>query len=233
MSQVRCRVGVLWRGHRSPVPAKASSAMIAGDMVISAERVSKSFGRKAVLRNISLTLHKGEVLCIVGENGSGKTTLLAILASLQSPDHGEVRTNATIGYCPQQVKIFDQLTADEHLILFGTGCGLERFEALERGRQILAALGFPTAERTTIAKELSGGTCQKLNLGLALLGEPSLLLLDEPYQGFDRGSYLDFWEHVKTWRREGRGVIIVTHALAELDRADSILELTVASSSRR
>lgn len=97
MSQVRRRVGVLWRGHSSPVPAKALLAMIASDVVISAERVSKNFGRKVVLRNISLTLHKGEVLCIVGENGSGKTTLLAILASLTSPDQGEVKTNATIG----------------------------------------------------------------------------------------------------------------------------------------
>lgn len=125
------------------------------------------------------------------------------------------------------------MTADEHLLLFGIGCGLERFEALERGRQILNALGFRADERTTIAKELSGGTCQKLNLGLALLGEPTLLLLDEPYQGFDRGSYLDFWKHVETWRQDGRGVIIVTHALTELNRADSILELAVVGSPKK
>ncbi len=77
-----------------------------------------------------------------------------------------------------------------------------------------------------MAKDLSGGTRQKLNVALALLGDPPILLLDEPYQGFDRGSYVNFWDHVERWRQEGRAVLIVTHMLAELERVDRVVELT-------
>ena len=74
-------------------------------------------------------------------------------------------------------------------------------------------------------RDLSGGARQKLSLALALLGQPGLLLLDEPYQGFDQGSYLDFWHHADAWRRQGRAVVVVTHLLTELNRADQVLEL--------
>jgi len=74
-------------------------------------------------------------------------------------------------------------------------------------------------------RDLSGGARQKLSLALALLGQPGLLLLDEPYQGFDQGSYLDFWQHAGAWRRQGRAVVVVTHLLTELHRADQVLEL--------
>jgi ABC-2 type transport system ATP-binding protein len=76
-------------------------------------------------------------------------------------------------------------------------------------------------------RDLSGGTRQKLNLALALLGDPPVLLLDEPYQGFDRGSYMDFSEHADAWRHEGRAVVVVSHLLAELQRVDRVVDLTV------
>jgi pimeloyl-ACP methyl ester carboxylesterase len=77
-----------------------------------------------------------------------------------------------------------------------------------------------------------GGTKQKLNLALALLGDPKVLLLDEPYQGFDRGTYVNFWDHVHRWREEGKAVVIATHMLAELDRVDRVVELAVHPSQR-
>ncbi|MDX1621962.1 MAG: ATP-binding cassette domain-containing protein, partial [Nitriliruptorales bacterium] len=76
-----------------------------------------------------------------------------------------------------------------------------------------------------VARDLSGGTRQKLNLALGLLGDPELLLLDEPYQGFDLGSYVDFWTHVESWSAEGRGVVIVTHLLTEQHRVDRVVEV--------
>ena len=82
----------------------------------------------------------------------------------------------------------------------------------------------PAADRT-LARDLSGGARQKLSLALALLGQPSLLLLDEPYQGFDHGSYLDFWRHVEAWRAGGKAVVVVTHLLTEQHRADRVIEL--------
>lgn len=207
----------------SPVAMSVAS----GEVLVAASGIHKRFGRKVVLAGVDVVVHRGEVVCVVGENGSGKTTLLGILAGLLAADGGQVRVTGQIGYCPQQARLFDLLCADEHLVLFGRGAGLGRAEALDRGRAVLGALGFPADDRRTVARELSGGTRQKLNLALALLADPEVLLLDEPYQGFDRGSYVDFWQEVGRWLAAGRGVVVVTHLLAELSRADAIVELGV------
>jgi ABC-2 type transport system ATP-binding protein len=91
----------------------------------------------------------------------------------------------------------------------------------------LAELGL-SRDSDTPVRRLSGGSRQKLNLALALLGDPTVLLLDEPYQGFDHGTYVSFWEHVDGWRAEGRAVIVVTHLLAETVPIDRVVELKVA-----
>jgi ABC-type multidrug transport system ATPase subunit len=173
-----------------------------------------------VLREVSLQAHPGQVLVVTGENGSGKTTLLRICAGLETADAGTIHRHATAGYCPQEPALFDLLTPAEHLALFTAG----RDHAAAEGRELLASLGVPHQARQLV-RDLSGGARQKLSLALALLGQPGLLLLDEPYQGFDQGSYLDFWHHAGAWRRQGRAVVVVTHLLTELDRADQVVEL--------
>ncbi|MFD0787085.1 ATP-binding cassette domain-containing protein, partial [Micromonospora azadirachtae] len=95
------------------------------------------------------------------------------------------------------------------------------------GRAKAAALDW-TPPAGTQARHLSGGTRQKLNLVLAGLGEPDVLLLDEPYQGFDRGTYLDFWHEVWRWRDAGKAIVVVTHLLNQLDRVDIVLDLTAS-----
>ena len=182
--------------------------------------LGKSYRRRPVLREVSLQAHPGQVVAVTGENGSGKTTLLRICAGLETADTGTVRRCAAIGYCPQEPALFDLLTPAEHLALFASG----RAGAAAEGRQLLASLGVSLRARTLV-RDLSGGARQKLSLALALLGQPGLLLLDEPYQGFDHGSYLDFWHHADAWRRQGKAVVVVTHLLTELDRADQVLEL--------
>ena len=182
--------------------------------------LGKSYRRRPVLRDVSLQAHPGQVVAVTGENGSGKTTLLRICAGLETADTGTVRRCAAIGYCPQEPALFDLLTPAEHLALFASG----RVDAAAEGRQLLASLGVSLRARTLV-RDLSGGARQKLSLALALLGQPGLLLLDEPYQGFDHGSCLDFWDHADTWRRQGKAVVVVTHLLTELDRADQVLEL--------
>ncbi|MDP3893762.1 ATP-binding cassette domain-containing protein [Nocardioides sp.] len=193
--------------------------------LLTASDIVKSFGRRRVLVEAQLEAHAGEAVAIVGENGAGKTTLLRVCAGLLAPDGGTVRRPERVGYCPQQPGLVDLLTADEHLVLFGGALGLDRSVAQASGRTTLESLGFPVGE-TAVVRDLSGGTRQKLNLALALLGQPRLLLLDEPYQGFDRGSYVDFWQHVDDWRLEGRAVVVVTHLLAELNRVDRVVELS-------
>jgi len=173
---------------------------------------------------VDLVVRAGEVVALTGENGAGKSTLLRICAGLVRADAGEVQVRGRIGYCPQSPGLFELLTADDHLVMFGRGAGIGRAESLRLGHRILEEFGYPLHERV-VTHDLSGGTRQKLNLALALLADPSILLLDEPYQGFDRGTYVNFWDHCRTWRDEGKAVIVVTHMLAELERADRVVEL--------
>ena len=188
--------------------------------------IRKRYRRKLALDGVSLNVMAGETVALVGENGSGKTTLLQICAGILRPDEGTVETSGRIGYCPQRPALLDLLSADEHLVVFGGAHGLPRPAALAIGREVLVELRFPVGDATR-AGELSGGARQKLNLALALLGDPSLLLLDEPYQGFDHGSYDSFWEHVAAWRKQTKAVLIVTHVLPDATAVDRIVELTV------
>ena len=191
---------------------------------LAASGIAVRYGRRTVLEGAGLALHRGEVVAVVGENGCGKTTLLRVCAGLLAPDAGTVERAARVGYCPQDPALVDLLTPEEHLVLFGCAAGLNRERALREGGRLLDGLGLRAPRRATV-KELSGGSRQKVNLALALLGDPEVLLLDEPYQGFDHGTYVDFWERVAEWRSEGRAVAVVTHLLAELWRADRVVEL--------
>jgi len=186
--------------------------------------VSKCFGPTTILDRVDLSVGAGEVMALTGENGAGKSTLLRICAGVLACDAGVVRADTPIGYCPQEAGLFELLTAEEHLVMFGCGAGLSRRDALSRGYGILAEFGYPLHERVVV-RDLSGGTRQKLNLALALLPNPAVLLLDEPYQGFDHGTYVNFWDHCQTWRQQGIAVVVVTHMLAELDRVDRVVEL--------
>ena len=188
------------------------------------EGITKRYGRRTVLDGVDLTVHRGEVVAVTGENGAGKTTLLRLCAGLLAPDAGAVRHDGTVGYCPQEPGVVELLNADEHLLLFGAAAGLTRTQARATGRRLLSSFGFPKGE-VAVARYLSGGTRQKLNLALALLGDPDLLLLDEPYQGFDMGAYVDFWTHVDRWRGEGRAVVVVTHLLTQPTRVDRVVEV--------
>jgi ABC-2 type transport system ATP-binding protein len=187
--------------------------------------VSKRFGRRTVLEGACLEARAGQAVAIVGENGAGKTTLLRICAGLLVPDAGTVEVWGRIGYCPQDPRVLDLLTVDEHLELFGRAMDLAPEEALQAGHRILTELRFPVGDET-VASRLSGGNRQKLNLTLALLGEADVLLLDEPYQGFDYGTYVNFWDLVDAWREAGRVVVVVTHMLSELTRVDHVVEVS-------
>ena len=192
--------------------------------LLQATGIAKRYGRKVVLRDQTLRVGTGEAVALVGENGAGKTTLLRICAGLLAADSGRVEVAGRIGYCPQEPGLLELLTADEHLVYFGRGLDLSRARALDDGRRLLAEFGFDARDETVV-RQLSGGTQQKLNLVLALLGDPAVLLLDEPYQGFDRGTYVNFWDHVDAWRERGKAVVVVTHMLAELTRVDRVVEL--------
>jgi ABC-type multidrug transport system ATPase subunit len=189
-----------------------------------ASHVCKRFGKTLVLDGVGLEVAAGEVVGLTGENGAGKTTLMKICAGLERADAGRVQVAGRIGYCPQVPGLFDLLTTNDHLVMFGRGAGIGRADSIARGHAILSEFGYPIDDKA-VTEDLSGGTRQKLNLAIALLADPQVLLLDEPYQGFDRGTYVNFWDHCDAWRRRGKAVVIVTHMLAELSRVDRVVEL--------
>ena len=193
-------------------------------MQLDVAQVGKRYGRVTILEDVDLSVHTGEVVALTGENGAGKSTLMRICAGLLAADSGTVRVGGRIGYCPQAPSLFELLTADDHLVMFGRGSGLGRVDSLRRGHAVLEEFGYPLHERA-VTRDLSGGTRQKLNLALALLTDPTVLLLDEPYQGFDRGTYVNFWDHCERWRDQGKAIVVVTHMLAELERVGRVVEL--------
>jgi ABC-2 type transport system ATP-binding protein len=212
----------------SPVRDRSDAAGSPVASVLTATGICHSYGERRVLQDVSLTVRAGERLAIVGENGAGKTTLMRICARLLAPQAGTLQIDGRVGYCPQIPGLHDLLTPDEHLALFSPAMGLTRAEGIARGRELLAEFGFPVGDHGAQIRHLSGGCQQKLNLTLALLGGARLLLLDEPYQGFDHGSYMNFWDHVSRWSRQGIAVIVVTHMLADLDLVDRVVSLTAA-----
>ena len=186
--------------------------------------VSKHYGRRHVLRNVSLEVGEGELVSVVGANGCGKSTLLQICAGTIRPSSGTVERVAHVGYVPQRGGTADFLTPGEHFQLFAAARRDSRDRGAATGTRLAASLGWrPRAGQP--AGQLSGGTRQKLNVVLGELSRPDLLLLDEPYQGFDHGAYVDLWTQIDRWRDTGTAVLIVTHMLTELNRVDRIVEL--------
>ena len=178
-----------------------------------------------VLKGADLEISAGELVGLVGENGSGKSTLMQIVVGLLSSDGGEIERPGKLGYCPQNPMVWDKLTVAEHFQLFARAYGLDDEAASSAEESLLKELQFEHY-RDYRVQELSGGTRQKLNLALALMHEPELLLLDEPYAGFDWETYLHFWEMSERRRDAGMGILIVSHLLAERGRLDRIYSLT-------
>lgn len=204
-----------------------------GHCVLRAEDVEKSFHRGVpprrrtveVLTGASVMVCRGELVGLVGENGSGKSTLMQIMVGLLGRDAGTVwQEPGRLGYCPQQPMLWDKLTVDEHFELFARAYGLDEASKDSSVGRLVQELQFERYRRYRV-EELSGGTRQKLNLALALMHEPAVLLLDEPYSGFDWETYVRFWEMTERRRDQGMGILIVSHLLAERERLDRVYEL--------
>jgi ABC-2 type transport system ATP-binding protein len=178
----------------------------------------------AVLRGADLELARREVVGLVGENGSGKSTLMKILVGALARDGGTIELAGRIGYCPQEPILYTRLTCDEHFELFGTGYGMTTTAIAQTRSELYDSLGFGRWADARV-EALSGGTRAKLNLALALLPDPDLLLLDEPYAGFDWDTYQRFWELAAHRRDQGRSVLIISHMITDEARFDRIYDL--------
>ena len=193
-------------------------------MILKAENIVKSFGKKKVLKGLSFGMQAGTLNGIVGENGAGKSTLLKIIVGQLQAEKGKVIIEGRIGYCPQEPLIFSQLTVEEHFQYFSAAYGLKKNSWQPQCERLLEHFNFNQYHKDKVAK-LSGGTQQKLNLSLALLHQPELLILDEPYNGFDWDTYLCFWEFTDQMQEQGCSILMVTHLLTETIRFDRIYDL--------
>lgn len=192
----------------------------AGPLLV-ARDLDRSFGRHHVLKGVSFAVEPGTLVGIVGENGAGKSTLLRILAGELRPNRGTVERFGRIGYCPQLPVLNEALTVHQHLAYFAAAYQLDD---LSYADQLIQRLGYQRYHDAR-AQTLSGGTQQKLNLTLALMHHPAVLLLDEPYQGFDWETYLRFWDLVSELRREGRAVLVISHLIFEQAKFDHLFRL--------
>lgn len=192
--------------------------------LLTANGLAKSYGRlrrRRVLRDVTFSVAPGALVGIVGENGAGKSTLLKILAGALRPDTGSVELDGALGYCPQESVLNDSLTVAQHLDYFAA---TYRLHDLRRADSLVERLAFQQYREAPV-ETLSGGTKQKLNLTLALMQDPRVLLLDEPYQGFDWETYLRFWDLAVDLRNRGCAVLIISHLLFDRQRFDAVYQL--------
>lgn len=183
--------------------------------VLELRHIYKTYGGEEVLHDISLTLPEGEAIGIAGPNGCGKTTLLKIAARIEQPDSGEVILNGKAAMVPQDNLLLPWKTLRENILLALKPYSLSTAEAERRLHMIAHQLDI-TEHLKKYPREVSGGTARKAALARALIVEPDILLLDEPYTGLDVASVNALKEALRTLSKEKVSMIIVSHQLAEL-----------------
>jgi ABC-2 type transport system ATP-binding protein len=189
--------------------------------------VHKRYGSTVALDGVRFQVAEGEIFGLLGPNGAGKTTLLSILSCLLDPSAGEVRLQGQrldpnnrsvrhfIGIVPQELAIYDELTARENLVFFGELYGLSGGGLGNRVEQILSAIGL-TDRANDRVHAYSGGMKRRLNLGVTLVHQPKLLLLDEPTVGIDPQSRNHIFEEVRRLNASGVTIIYTSHYMEEV-----------------
>jgi ABC-2 type transport system ATP-binding protein len=198
------------------------------DVILKVDGLRKTYGDLEAVHDLSMDVFRGEVFGFLGPNGAGKTTTIRMICGLLRSDAGDIRINGSslradprtcrrrIGLCPQELVIWETLTCLEQLVFVGTQYDLAWKEAKRRARQLLDTLGL-SEKANKLAKTLSGGMKRRLNLALALVHDPELLVLDEPQAGLDPQSGILVREYIQALAEE-KTVLLTTHEMDEADR---------------
>ena len=203
----------------------------APDIVIDVAGLTKSFGARVVVKDLTLQVRRGQIYGFLGPNGSGKTTTIRMLCGLLTPDSGsgtclgyDILTQShlikrRVGYMTQRFSLYQDLSIRENLEFVGRVYGVA--DARTSASDAIARLGLAGRE-DQLAGELSGGWKQRLALGACILPQPDLLLLDEPTAGVDPKARRDFWNEIHALAAEGLTVLVSTHYMDEAERCHEI-----------
>ena len=198
------------------------------DVILSITGLTRSYGDLVAVRDLSLEIRRGEIVGLLGPNGAGKTTTVQIVCGLLRADSGDILLNGrpireagarwrqSLGLCPQDLVIWESLTCLEQLEVMGRLYDVAPTDARRRARELLDVLGLNEKARK-LAHTLSGGMKRRLNIALALVHEPEILVLDEPQAGLDPQSRILVREYVRSLTPRTT-VILTTHDMDEADR---------------
>ncbi len=204
-----------------PAPDQARPKLVA-------KNLQKRFGERVVVRDVGLEVAQGEVVGLLGPNGAGKTTTFYMVVGVEAPDHGEIQwmgqdiTNAPmhrrarlgIGYLPQESSVFRGLTVWENLMALAELQPIPRDEQVARCEKLLAEFHLEKV-RHTLGMSLSGGERRRCELARALVTDPRIMLLDEPFAGVDPKSVLEIQGLIADLKARGIGVLITDHNVRE------------------
>jgi ABC-2 type transport system ATP-binding protein len=188
--------------------------------------VCKAFGDKRILNRLDREVGRAEVYGLLGHNGSGKSTAINILCNLLDPDSGTVEldgepasraTRKAIGLCPQDIALYRDLYPAEDLRFFADIYGVPKVQAARRVAELMDTFGLERFARTRAAA-LSGGWQRRLNVAVALVHSPQVLVLDEPTAGVDTEARFELWKIIEALKRRGMTFLITTHRLDEAER---------------
>lgn len=191
------------------------------------DHIHKSFGKQQVLKDISLEIPSGQVLGLLGPNGAGKSTLMKILIGLWKPDAGSVEAPSNIGYLPENNPLYEDMYVVEYLLFMAriTMRDASAKEQKERVENLIERVGL-TPERHKHIRALSKGYRQRVGLAQALIGDPDLLILDEPTTGLDPNQLVDIRNLIRQVGKD-RTVILSTHIMQEVrEMCDRVVVLS-------
>ena len=181
-------------------------------MSVSLQHINKSFGSQHVLRDVSLSIPEGQVLGLLGPNGAGKSTLMKILIGLWRADSGSVVAPQRIGYLPENNPLYEEMYVTEYLRFMASISNIDNYKSVIG--DLIERVGL-TPEKHKHIRELSKGYRQRVGLAQALLGDPELLILDEPTTGLDPNQLVEIRALIRSLGKD-RTVILSTHIMQEV-----------------
>lgn len=218
--------------------------------LLEAKSLSKSYGSRSVVKDVSVQIKSGEVVGLLGPNGAGKTTTFYMILGLVNSDHGNISLNSRdittlpihkraklgIGYLPQETSVFRKLTTrDNILAILELNSSLSKEEREERCNELISLFNLSSVSKS-LAISLSGGEKRRLEIARCLAINPEFILFDEPFAGVDPISILDIKETINSLKEQGIGILITDHNVRETldicDRAYILSSGTIIAKGR-